>query len=117
MSEKGIRTGQAIIDETGKGRRRIKKQNREKKNSALTPIIRIVLRKPRTWPLIIKFLRGNLKIAQGEKLLEIISKVKVKSVIVNDAAFGMDIDLTEDYMKLKEYVSRVNNIPLKEGIN
>ena len=117
MSEKGIRTGQAIIDETGRGRRRIKKQNREKKNSALKPILRIVLRKPRTWPLIIKFLTGRMPIAKGEKLLEIIANVRVKSAVIRDAGFGMDIDLTEDYMKLKEFVSKTKNVPLTDGIS
>ncbi len=117
MSEKGIRTGQKIIDETGSGRRRIRKKNREKKGSALTPIIRIVLRKPRTWPLIIRFLLGRMTLAQAEKLLEIIGKVKVKAAIIYDAAFGMDIDLTEDYMKIKEFVSRTKNIPFTEGIS
>ncbi len=117
MSEKGIRTGQKIIDETGSGRRRIRKENREKKSSALTPIIRIVLRKPRTWPLIIKFLLGRMTLAKAEKLLEIIGNVKVKAVIIHDAAFGMDIDLTDDYMKVKKYVSKIKNVPFTEGIS
>ncbi len=117
MSEKGIRTGQAIIDETGRGRRRIKKQNREKKNSALKPILRIVLRKPRTWPLIIKFLLGRMPIAKGERLLEIISGLRVKSAVIKDAGFGMDIDLTEDYMKLKKFVCKTKNVPFTDGIS
>ena len=117
MSEKGIRTGQKIIDETGSGRRRIRKENREKKSSALTPIIRIIRRKPRTWPLIIRFLMGRMSLAQAEKLLGIIGNVKVKAVIIHDAAFGMDIDLTEDYMKVKEYVSRTKNVPFTDGIS
>jgi hypothetical protein len=117
MSEKGIRTGQAIIDETGRGRRRIKKQNREKKNSALKPILRIVLRKPRTWPLIISFLIGRMPIHKGERLLEIISDCTVKSAVINDAGFGMDIDLSEDYDKLKQYVSETKNVPYTEGLS
>ena len=117
MSEKGIRTGQAIIDETGRGRRRIKKQNREKKNSALTPILRIVLQKPRTWPLIISFLLGRMPIRKGERLLEIISDCTVRSAVIRDAGFGMDIDLTEDYDKLKKYVSETKNVPYTDGLS
>ena len=117
MSEFGIREKLDIIDEIGGGRRKIKKRKRTKKSSALTPILLLILKHPRTWIRIILFLMGRLKLKGGEKILEIIAKGKVKAVIIEDAGFGMDIDLKEDYDKVKKYVSEIRKIPYTEGVS
>ncbi len=118
MSEHGIIEGAKLITEVGGGRTKIKKKNREKKNSPLIPLLRIVLTTPRTWPYIIKFLLGRLTMAGGEKFISIISKgMKIKAVVVDDASFGMDMDLPEDYDVLKKYMSKIKDIPYTEGIN
>ncbi len=117
MSAFGIREKLDLIDEIGGGRRNIKKKKRTKKSSALTPILLLVLRHPRTWLRIILFLMGQLKMKGGEKILEIFAKAKVKAVIISDAGFGMDIDLKEDYDKVKKYVSQVRKIPYTEGVS
>ena len=117
MSEYGITQCNDIIEEIGGGRRRIKKKARTKKSSALLPILKLFLKTPSTWPLIISFLLGNLKLKGGEKIVSRIAKGKVKTVIVNDVGFGMDIDLVEDYEKIKKFVCEMYNIPYTEGLS
>jgi len=117
MSASGISEKLDLIDEIGGGRRKIKKNKRSKQTGVLAPILLLVLRHPRTWIRIILFLMGQLKLKGGEKILEIFSKAKVKAVIINDAGFGMDIDLREDYDKVKKYVSQVKKIPYTEGVS
>ncbi|MHA1398471.1 MAG: hypothetical protein ACTSSF_12330, partial [Candidatus Heimdallarchaeaceae archaeon] len=82
LSEKGIITGQKIIEEIGGGRRKIKKNARTKKTSALVPIMKLVLTKPRSWLYIFLYLIGQLKLKGAEKLLSIIANGKVKAVII-----------------------------------
>jgi len=117
MSEYGITQCNDIIEEIGGGRRRIKKKARTKKSSALLPILKLFLKTPSTWLLIISFILGNLKLKGGEKIVSRISKGKVKAVIINDVGFGMDIDLVEDYEKIKKFVSEKYNIPYTEGLS
>ena len=117
MSASGISEKLDLIDEIGGGRRKIKKNKRSKQTGVLAPILLLVLKHPRTWIRIILFLMGQLKLKGGEKILEIFSKAKVKAVIINDAGFGMDIDLREDYDKVKKYVSQVKKIPYTEGVS
>ena len=117
MSEFGIKEKLDIIDEIGGGRRKIKKKKRTKKSSALTPILLLILKHPRTWILILLFLMGRLELKGAEKILKIIAKGKVKAVIIEDAGFGMDIDLAEDYDKVKRFVCDTRKIPYTEGVN
>ncbi|MBY9001511.1 MAG: NTP transferase domain-containing protein [Candidatus Heimdallarchaeota archaeon] len=117
VNEKAIKTCSRLIDEFGRRRRLIKRRERSKKTSALTPIIRMVLKRPKTWPYVIKFIRGKLDLKGAEKVISIISKLKAKAIISHDGASGMDIDLPEDYDKLKQYVSKAKNIPYTEGIS
>lgn len=116
MSEFGIVQRNNIIREIGGRRRKIKKNKRTKKRSAVTPIAKLVLKRPGTWFLIVKFMMGKLSLAGGEKLVARIAKVTVRTVIISDAAFGMDMDLPEDYEKLKRYVSKTKNVPYIPGV-
>ncbi|MCE7742896.1 MAG: hypothetical protein GOP50_10615 [Candidatus Heimdallarchaeota archaeon] len=118
MSEHGITEGKKLIAEITGGRTKIKKRNREKKNSPLIPLLRIIITTPRIWPSIFKFLFGRLTLAGAEKAFSIISKgMKITTVIVEDAGFGMDMDLSEDYEVLKKYMSEITGIPYTEGIS
>ena len=118
MSEHAIIEGHNLIAEISGGRTKIKKRNRGKKTGVLRVLFRIILTTPRIWPSIIKFLLGTLTLAGGEKLVSTISKgMKVKAIIVEDAGFGMDMDLPEDYETLKKYMSKIKNIPYTEGIS
>ncbi|MHA1200240.1 MAG: hypothetical protein ACTSQF_13015 [Candidatus Heimdallarchaeaceae archaeon] len=118
MSEHGISEGKKLIAEITGGRTKIKKRNREKKNSPLIPLLRIILTTPRIWLFIIKFLFGRLTLAEAEKAFSIISKgMKITTVIIDDAGFGMDMDLSEDYEVLKKHMSEITGIPYTEGIS
>ncbi|NPD88860.1 MAG: hypothetical protein HGN29_09045 [Asgard group archaeon] len=116
MSEYGIVQRNNIISEIGSRRRKIKINKRTKKMSAVTPIVKLVLKRPSTWFLILKFIMGRLSLAGAEKLVSRMAKVTAKAVIISDAAFGMDMDLPEDYEKLKRYVSKTKNIPYIPGV-
>jgi hypothetical protein len=116
MSEYGIIQQNHIIGEIGGRRRKIKISKRGNKMSAITPIVKLVLKRPRSWFLILKYARGKLSLKEGEKLVSIIGRGSVKAIIINDAAFGMDMDLPEDYDKLKRFVSETKNVPYTPGI-
>ncbi|MCK4877640.1 MAG: hypothetical protein KAT03_08620, partial [Candidatus Heimdallarchaeota archaeon] len=116
MSEYGMVQKNNIISEIGGRRRKIKKNKRTKRMSAVTPIIKLVLKRPGTWFLILKFMIGKLPLAGAEKLVSRIAKGTVRTVIISDAAFGMDMDLPEDYEKLKRYVSKTKNVPYLPGV-
>ena len=118
MSERGIVEGKKFIAEISGGRTNIKKKERKKKESALKPAMKLILRTPAIWPGIIKFLLGKLTLDGGAKLLgRACGKMTVKAVIIEDAGFGMDMDLPEDYEVLKKYMSEKTGIPYTEGIN
>jgi len=118
MSAKGIVEGKKYIAEISGGRTNIKKKDRNKKQSALTPALKLILRTPAIWPGIIKFIRGKLTLDGGAKLLgRACNKMTVKAVIIEDAGFGMDMDLPEDYEVLKRYMSEITDIPYTEGIS
>ncbi|MHA1954728.1 MAG: NTP transferase domain-containing protein [Candidatus Heimdallarchaeaceae archaeon] len=116
MSEYGMVQRNNIISEIGGRRRNIKTNKRTKRKSAITPIVKLVLSRPGTWFLILKFMLGKLSLAGGEKLLSRIAKGTVRAVIISDAAFGMDMDLPEDYEKLKRFVSKTKNVPYMPGV-
>jgi len=117
VNEKAIKSCSKLIDEFGRRRRLIKRRERSKKTSALTPILRMIFKRPKTWPLVIKFVRGKLDLKGAEKVVSIISKLSVKAVISHDGASGMDIDLPEDYEKVKKFVSKTKNVPYTKGIS
>jgi len=102
LSPRAIQKGWEVIQEIHTRRRMI---NREKDNIRLTPIIQFIARKPRTWPLIAKFLLKRATLADGEKAFSLAFDCKAKAVIIPDAGFGMDMDLPEDYQRLKNYLA------------
>ena len=78
----------------------------------LKPIIWLILKHPRVWPLLIKYLRKKLPVAGVEKFFDIISGLNCKAIIIEDAGFGMDMDLLEDYDRLARFVSKTKNVPI-----
>jgi len=116
LSEYGIVGANNIINEIGSRRRKIKITKRTSKMSAVTPIIRLVFKHPRTWPLIMKYALGKLSLEGGEKIINIFGNGKAKAVIVDDALFGMDIDIPGDYEKVKKYLSKKFDIPYTPGL-
>jgi len=80
--------------------------NRQKAKIGMGPILRYVGRTPRTWSLLIGYALGLASLAQAERALSAAFKCKTKGVIIPDAGFGMDMDLPEDYERLKAYVKK-----------
>jgi CTP:molybdopterin cytidylyltransferase MocA len=101
LSQRAIEQGHAIISELNKRRRMI---NRQARKISLGPVIRLIARQPKTWPLLTKFLLGKATLADGERAVSLAFSCKTKSVLIEDAGFGMDIDLPEDYMRLQRYM-------------
>ncbi len=78
--------------------------NREKQKISLGPILRYLARKPRLWLLLIAYSLGLTTLAQAESALSAAFGCQTKGVLIPDAGFGMDMDLPEDYERLKAYV-------------
>jgi CTP:molybdopterin cytidylyltransferase MocA len=80
--------------------------NRRADTSKLGPILRYLARKPGLWLMIIKYLRGILTIGELERVLSKVYKLNIKTAIIPDPGFGMDLDLPEDYQKLSDYIKQ-----------
>ncbi len=80
--------------------------NRRADTSRLIPVLRYLAKKPRLWLLITKYLTGNLTLTQAEFSLSRIFNLNLKTIIIADPGFGMDMDLPEDYSRLSDYVLR-----------
>ncbi len=104
LSPTAIKMQKTVIDELGLQRRKI---NRSKNNISLGPMLSYLAKRPRTWPLILKFIQGKATLADGERGLSRAFGCNVKGIIIPEAGFGMDMDLPEDYARLAEYVKRV----------
>ncbi|MFZ7104279.1 MAG: hypothetical protein ACOWWO_16710, partial [Peptococcaceae bacterium] len=80
--------------------------NRQKAKISMGPILRYLARAPRMWFLLVAYTLGLATLAQAERALSAAFKCKTKGVIIPDAGFGMDMDLPEDYERLKAYVKQ-----------
>ena len=103
VSPRAIQIQQQIIADIGSQRRKI---NRQAKKISIGPMLRMIARRPRTWPLILKYILGTATLADGERSLSAAFDLNVKGVIIPEAGFGMDMDLPEDYERLKTYVQK-----------
>ena len=101
LSPRAIRIGQEVIAGISERRRQI---NRQVKNINPAPVIRLLAQKPHMWLVIIKYLLGIATMADAERVFSKSFDCKTKAAIVNDAGFGMDMDLPEDYARLEAYV-------------
>lgn len=80
--------------------------NRRSDTSKLVPILRYLARKPGLWLMIIKYLRGILTVDELETILSKVFNLNIKTAIIPDPGFGMDMDLPEDYQKLSDYIKQ-----------
>ncbi len=87
--------------------------NRRSDTSKLGPILRYLARKPGLWLMIIKYLRGLLTVDELETILSKVFNLNIKTAIIPDPGFGMDMDLPEDYQKLSDYIkqTKLSSIP------
>lgn len=63
-------------------------------------------KRPQTWVTILKYLLGQATLAEGERAVTKAFGCKTRGVIIEDAGFGMDMDLPEDYKRLEDYVRK-----------
>jgi hypothetical protein len=108
LSTRAIRIGEEIIRELGRRRRVI---NRQRRNITLGPIIRFIARKPQTWFFILKYALKLATLNDAERAFSAAFDCKSKAVIIPDAGFGMDMDLPEDYERLKRYIPKIKPVP------
>jgi hypothetical protein len=80
--------------------------NRRSDTSKLGPILRYLARKPGLWLMISKYLRGILTLDELESILSKVFNLNIKTAIIPDPGFGMDMDLPEDYQKLSNYIKQ-----------
>ena len=103
LSPRVIRMQSDVIRQLSTRRRQI---NRQKQKIGLGPILRYIARKPRVWGLILGYALHLATLRGAEKVLSGAFGISVRGVIIPDAGFGMDMDLPEDYERLKDYVRR-----------
>lgn len=109
LSPRAIRKQQQVISDMGHLRRKI---NRHAHKISLGPMLRYLAQRPKTWWTILKFLLGRATLAEGEKAVSAAFGCKTRGVIIEDAGFGMDVDLPEDYERLQSYVrkTKIENV-------
>ena len=107
LSPRAIRIQQQVITDLGLLRREI---NRHARKISLGPMLRYLAQRPRTWWTILKFLLGQATLAEGEQAVSKAFGCKTRGVIIEDAGFGMDMDLPEDFTRLHTYVRKINNV-------
>ncbi len=101
LSPWAIQIGQKVIRDINSLRRKV---NRERRNISMAPVIRYIARKPRMWGFILKYLLGQATLRDAERAFSAAFDCKAKAVIIRDPGFGMDMDLPEDYERLKVLV-------------
>lgn len=101
LSPRAIRIGKPLIAGISQRRRQI---NRQVTNINPSPVIRLLAKKPLMWGVIIKYLLGRATVADAERVFSKSFDCQTRGVIISDAGFGMDMDLPEDYERLKTYV-------------
>ncbi|MCJ7717992.1 MAG: hypothetical protein MUO54_15935 [Anaerolineales bacterium] len=84
------------------------KFNRRSDTTKLGPLMRFLARTPRLWFFILKYLLGILSIQEAEAILSKVFNLKIRTAIIRDPGFGMDMDLPEDYQKLSDYIKLTN---------
>jgi hypothetical protein len=84
--------------------------NRRQDTSRLIPILRFLAKRPPLWWMIFKYLIGRLSIPDLERTLTRVFRLKMKSLIIPDPGFGMDLDLPEDYLMLTEYIESTKHL-------
>ena len=104
LSPRAIRLQQQVIRELSNRRRQI---NREARKISMGPMLRFVGQRPRTWLMILKYMLGSATLEDAERAVSAAFDCKTKGLIIPDAGFGMDMDLPEDYHRLKDYVMRI----------
>ncbi len=92
-----------IIEEQGD---MVEEFSNRRKQRPFTVMLRLVVRAPRSWYRILKFMLKVAKVRDAIIGFEIIFKCKADVILVEDPGFGMDMDLPEDYEILKKYVEQ-----------
>ncbi len=103
LSPRAIRMQQQVIRDFGLLRRKI---NRQARKISLGPMLGYLAKHPRSWWTLIKYMLGNATLAEGERMVSSIFGCKTRGVIIQDAGFGMDMDIPGDYERLEAYVRK-----------
>jgi hypothetical protein len=112
LSRRAICEGVDVIREIHGRRRDI---DRRGPRILLGPVLRFLARRPLAWPPLLKYTVGLATLEDGERAFSMAFDCKAKAVLVEDAGFGMDMDLPEDYERLEAYFSRRRRDPSSEG--
>ena len=111
LSPRAIQVQREVISELGAVRRKI---DRKARRISLGPMLQYLARRPKTWLLILKYLLGLATLADGERGLSAAFGCQTRGIIIQDAGFGMDIDLPEDLERLTAYVKQTKS-PSMDG--
>lgn len=101
LSPRVIRMQEALIGNFNQRRRKI---NRQQKRIGMGPMLKLIGQKPATWGLLAKYGLGLATLSDGEHALGKAFDIQIKSVIIPEAGFGMDMDLPGDYERLETFI-------------
>ena len=104
LSPRAIRKQQKVIRDLGLLRRKI---NRKARKISLGPMLGYLAKRPGSWWTLIKFLLGQATLTDGERMLSNAFGCKTRGIVIEDAGFGMDMDIPEDYERLEAYVEKI----------
>ena len=102
LSPRAIRQGHALISQILQRRRRV---NRHTGFVGLWPIIWLLVLKRQMWLFVLRYLLGRATLSDAERAFSSAFNCRTKAIVVHDVGFGMDMDLPEDYERLKAYVA------------
>ncbi len=104
LTPRAIRIQQQVIRDLGMLRREL---NRNANKISLGPMLWYLAQHPQTWVTILKYLFGQATLAEGEKGVSAAFGCETRGVIIEDAGFGMDMDLPEDFERLERFVRKI----------
>jgi GTP:adenosylcobinamide-phosphate guanylyltransferase len=104
LSPRAIQSQQQVINDLGRLRRKI---NRKANKISLGPMLGYLAKQPQTWLTLIKYLFGQATLAEGERIVSAAFGCKTRGIIIEDAGFGMDMDIPGDYERLEAYVRHI----------
>ncbi|MCG3221440.1 MAG: NTP transferase domain-containing protein [Candidatus Heimdallarchaeota archaeon] len=85
---------------------------REKKSFWRT--LWLVAKRPSSWSKILKIVLKRGTLEDAATALSRAFKIKADCVVIEDPGLAMDMDLPEDYDKIRRYVAKINNIEINE---
>lgn len=102
FSKKAILEGQQIIADIGRIRRK----------RSFWAVAWYVFRRPATWTKLLKIVLRRAKLKDAVIVLERAFKMKMGTVLIEDLGFGLDMDVSQNYEQLENYMKKTKLVSI-----